>query len=103
MLFAQEVSHLAAAFSKEHGATISVAMGINSGPVVGGVVGRFKFRYDLWGETVAIASRLAEQGAGAIRVTRPVVERLGDLYTFLGPTDVEVRGRGSVPVWRLQS
>jgi len=38
-----------------------------------------------------------------IHVTRPVVERLGDLYTFSGPTDVEVRGRGSVPVWRLQS
>jgi len=102
MRFAQELTNIMAAFDREHDATITLSVGINSGPVVGGVVGRHKFLYDLWGDTVAIASRLATQGGSSIHVTRQVYDRLNDLYAFDGPFDTDLRGQGSVKTWRLR-
>jgi class 3 adenylate cyclase len=102
MLFAQELTRIVVAFDREHGATLTLAVGINSGPVVGGVVGRHKFLYDLWGDTAAIASRLAAQGDSTIHVTQQVYDRLSDLYSFDGPFDVELRGQGTVKTWRLR-
>jgi class 3 adenylate cyclase len=102
MLFAQELSHIVAAFDREHGAMLTLSVGINSGPVVGGVLGRHKFLYDLWGDTVAIASRLAAEGDSTIHITQQVYDRLSDLYSFDGPFDVELRGQGSVKTWRMR-
>jgi class 3 adenylate cyclase len=102
MLFAQELAHIMAAFDREHSAMLTLSVGINSGPVVGGVVGRHKFLYDLWGDTVAIASRLAAEGGSTIHVTQQVYDRLSDLYSFDGPFDVELRGQGAVKTWRLR-
>jgi class 3 adenylate cyclase len=102
MLFAQELAQIITAFDREHGATLTLSVGINSGPVVGGVVGRHKFLYDLWGDTAAIASRLAAQGDSTIHVTQQVYDRLSDLYSFDGPFDVELRGQGTVKTWRLR-
>ena len=102
MLFAQELTQIVAAFDREHGATLTLSVGINSGPVVGGVVGRHKFLYDLWGDTAAIASRLAAQGDSTIHVTQQVYDRLSDLYSFDGPFNVELRGQGTVKTWRLR-
>lgn len=102
MLFAREISHIEAAFDREHGSAITLSIGISSGPVVGGVLGRHKFLYDLWGDTVAMASRLAGQGGSAIHVTRQVYDRLSDLYAFEGPFDLDWRGRGTMQTWRLR-
>jgi len=102
LLFARELARIVAAFNREHGAPLTLAAGVNSGPVVGGVVGRHKFLYDLWGDTVAIASRLAAGGRDGIHVTKPVHDRLSDLYAFVGPTAVELRGQGTVQTWRLE-
>ena len=102
MLFAKELTQIVAAFDREHGATLTLSVGINSGPVVGGVVGRHKFLYDLWGDTAAIASRLAAQGGSTTHVTQQVYDRLSDLYSFDGPFDVELRGQGTVKTWRLR-
>ncbi len=102
MLFAKELTQIVAAFDRENGATLTLSVGINSGPVVGGVVGRHKFLYDLWGDTAAIASRLAAQGDSTIHVTQQVYDRLSDLYSFDGPFDVELRGQGTVKTWRLR-
>jgi class 3 adenylate cyclase len=102
MLFAQELAKILAAFDREHDATLTLSVGVNSGPVVGGVVGRHKFLYDLWGDTVAIASRLATQGGNSIHVTQQVYDRLNDLYAFDGPFDAEWRGKASVKTWRLR-
>lgn len=101
MLFARELAQIVSAFDREHGAPLTLSVGINSGPVVGGVVGRHKFLYDLWGDTVAIASRLAAHDGGVIHVTESVHARLSDLYSFEGPIDVELRGQGIVKTWRL--
>ena len=102
MLFAQELAQIVAAFDREHAAPITLAVGINSGPVVGGVVGRYKFLYDLWGDTVAIASRLAARDDGAIHVSQQVHDRLNDLYTFEVHDDLELRGQGVMKTWRLK-
>lgn len=99
--FGRELCRIVADFNRLHGTGLAVSVGVNSGPVVGGVVGRRKFLYDLWGDTVAIASRLAAQHAQAVVVTEAVHERLVDLHSFDGPVDVEVRGRGTVKAWAL--
>lgn len=101
--FARELSRIVAAFDREHGASLGLAVGVNSGPVVGGVMGRQKFLYDLWGDTVSIATRLAARGTPAIRVTRPVHDRLHDLHAFAGPEAVELAGRGVVETWTLEA
>jgi len=103
LIFARELVQIVAAFNHEHGTSLTLAVGVNSGPVVGGVVGRHKFLYDLWGDTVAIASRLATGGGNTIHVTKPVYDRLNDLYAFAGPADVEIRGQGIVKTWQLPS
>jgi class 3 adenylate cyclase len=75
---------------------------VNAGPVVGGVVGRKKFIYDLWGETVSIARGLPTDGVTSIQVTGAVHERVKDLYTFRGCGQVRVRGKGEIPAWTLE-
>lgn len=99
--FARDLSRIVDAFNRQHGTTLSVSAGINSGPVVGGVVGRHKFLYDLWGDTVAIASRLAARGEANVAVTQPVRDRLADAWAFEGPREVALGAKGSVPVWTV--
>jgi class 3 adenylate cyclase len=99
--FGREICRIVSDFNRLHGTDLAVSVGVNSGPVVGGVVGRQKYLYDLWGDTVAIASRLAARNGQAVVVTGPVRDRLVDLHTFDGPEDVELRGKGTVKAWTL--
>jgi class 3 adenylate cyclase len=109
--FARELLQTVAAFNREHGTSLSVSVGIDSGPIVGGLVGRQKFRYDLWGNTLALASRLAAAGGvpdvhgttSIVRVTSPVHDRVGDLDAFVGPLDVPAGNAESVRAWRLET
>ena len=99
--FAQEIGSIVAIFNREQTADLSLAVGINTGPVVGGVVGRRKFLYDLWGDTVTIAKRLAGSPGSAIRVTQPVRERLGEQFQFSGPVQIELPGKPSLQAWQV--
>jgi class 3 adenylate cyclase len=101
VMFGEEISRVIGIFNREHRAELSIAVGINSGPVVGGVVGRRKFLYDLWGDTVTIAKRLASSKGSAITVTTTVRERLGDQFSFNGPIPVEVEGRPEMEAWQI--
>ncbi len=74
---------------------LQLRIGIHSGPVVAGVIGRHKFAYDIWGETVNLASRLESHGQpGRIHVSQPLAELLGDEFSFEDRGDINIKGIG---------
>ena len=100
---AQRLIRIAREFSAERGTSLHLRIGVNAGPVVAGIIGRRKFIYDLWGDTVNVASRMESHGvADAIQVTRPVFERLHDRYSFEARGSIEVKGKGQVEAWLLR-
>ena len=99
--FAREVVRIVRRFNSERELQIVAEIGINTGPVTGGMVGRRRFIYDLWGDTVKLAKGIESDGRTSIQVTRPVYERVRDTVGF-GPTlRAEVRGMGSVELYPL--
>jgi class 3 adenylate cyclase len=84
------------------GRPLAVRIGIDTGPVVAGVIGRRKFSYDLWGDTVNTASRMESRGvAGCIQVTERTYRRLRDRYRFERRGPVQVKGKGTLDTWFL--
>jgi class 3 adenylate cyclase len=77
-------------------------IGINSGPVVAGVIGRKRFLYDLWGDAVNVADRMQTHGSpGRIQVTRATYELLKDDFVLEPRGTIEVRGKGAMETWYL--
>jgi adenylate cyclase len=81
---------------------LSLRVGIDSGPVVAGVIGRTKFGYDIWGDTVNTASRMESHAApGAIQVTERTRRRLEDDFLLERRTGVVVKGKGEMTTYVL--
>ncbi len=86
------------------GLELEVRIGIAAGPVVAGVVGRGKFIYDLWGDTVNLAYRLCTEGEpSVIQCDGHCFERLRGAFVFAKPILLLLKGKGYVPVYRLRT
>lgn len=103
--FSLELQSVMRRFNLERGFQLNIQVGINSGDVVAGIVGRNKFIYDVWGDTINIASHLRDAcPAGEILVSEAVYQRLQDLYDFEAWIDSE-HGDSKAPIsaWRLKT
>jgi adenylate cyclase len=81
---------------------LDLRVGINSGPVVAGVIGRKRFLYDLWGDAVNMASRMESHGTpGRIQITRSTYELVADEFECEPRGPISVKGKGEVDAWYL--
>ncbi|NEO83629.1 MAG: CHASE2 domain-containing protein [Spirulina sp. SIO3F2] len=89
-------------FNLRNGTQINMRIGINTGPLIGGVVGSKKMLYDIWGDSVNTASRMESHGVpGQIQVTPATYNKLKDLYIFEPRGVIPVKGKGEMATYFL--
>jgi class 3 adenylate cyclase len=99
---ALEMSAEVARCTADSGQALEVRIGIDTGPVVAGVIGRAKFIYDLWGNTVNMASRMESHGLpGAIQITEHAHERLRHRYELRQRGTIDIKGKGPMTTYLL--
>jgi PAS domain S-box-containing protein len=82
---------------------LNIRIGINSGSVVAGVIGKKKFSYDMWGDSVNIASRMESHGVpGEIQVSQATYNLIKDKYVFEDRGEIDVKGKGLMQVYLLK-
>ena len=97
-----EMLRIVTAFRERTGEQVHVRIGINSGPVVAGVIGKRKFIYDLWGDTVNTASRMESHGIpNTIQVSETTHRLLDSKFPMTARGSIEVKGKGPMDTWLL--
>lgn len=104
MAMALDLLQVVKTFHRQDGQPFCLRIGINTGPVVAGVIGTKKFSYDLWGDAVNIASRLESQGLiDRIQVSEATYERLRHSYSFEERGSIDIKGRGPMKTYLYRS
>jgi class 3 adenylate cyclase len=104
--FAMEMQAIVRRFCQEYNLSLELSAGINSGEIISGIVGKHKFVYDIWGETINLASTFCNACPdGAIIVSADICKRLSDIYTF-EPWEISApkqnpSGSNTLQAWRL--
>ena len=102
-LFALDLLRSVEQFRYPDGAPVKLRVGIHTGPAVAGVIGQKKFAYDIWGDTVNVASRMESHGTpGRIHVSSAVYQQLRDDFLFDCRGPIEVKGKGSMTTYFLR-
>lgn len=101
--FACEMRNALSLFNKKMGYDLHMRIGVSTGAVVAGVIGTSKFAYDIWGDTVNMASRMEQTGLmDEIQVSQSTYEILKDAYRFEARKDVQVKGKGIVDTYLVR-
>ncbi len=93
-------------FNSDNKFNLNVRIGINSGPVIGGIIGESRFMYDMWGDTVNVASRMESEGInGKIQIseaTYDLIKMLPDLE-FTPRSEIDIKGKGIMNTWLVET
>jgi len=109
--YADAIAHMALdmqakidGYRRRTGERIEIRIGIGTGPIVAGVIGKKKFIYDMWGDTVNVAFRLAADAyAGAVQVDLTTYRRLQHRFRFDEVHEVDIKGKGRMQIFRLSA
>ena len=89
-------------FGKNRNLHLGLRIGINTGPVIAGTIGRMKYAYDLWGDAVYVASRMESAGdTGKIHVNENTYLRIKDSYDFIARGEIPIKGKGLLSTYWL--
>lgn len=100
--FAQDALNIVKDINRQYNLSLNLRIGIDTGSVTAAVIGESKFRYDLWGEPVNVATQLAQRAeANTIRVTQTVNTNVKDMFAFESDNSVTLLDKRSIPTWVL--